>query len=100
MRRHQSNLSIKQPKFIHWNETGVEEPLDLNLESLLDGVNKFDQYWTYDGSLTTPPCSESIKWFVARRNIFTSMQQMRSILKASRHGAREAQPVWMHDVNV
>jgi carbonic anhydrase len=85
---------------IHWNETEVEEPLDLNLELLLDGVNNFDQFWTYEGSLTTPPCSESIRWFVARRNIFTSMEQMRSILKASRYGAREEQPVWMHNVNV
>lgn len=85
---------------IHWNETEAEEPLDLNLELALDNVNKFDEYWTYEGSLTTPPCTESIRWFMARRNLFTSMEQMRSILKASRYGARVEQPVWMHNVNV
>ena len=84
---------------IHWNQTETEEPLDLDLELALDGVEKFNEYWTYEGSLTTPPCSEGIRWFMARRNLFTSMEQMRSVLKASRYGARVEQPVWMHNVN-
>lgn len=84
---------------VHWNQTKTEEPLDLNLELAIDGVSKFDEYWTYDGSLTTPPCSEGITWFMARRNLFTSLDQMRSILKASRYGARETQSRWAHNVN-
>jgi len=31
--------------------------------------------------------------------LFTSMEQMRSILRASRYGARDVQPIWMHNVN-
>lgn len=84
---------------IHWNGTEAEEPLDLNLELALKDVNMFDEYWTYEGSLTTPPCAEGIRWFIARRNLFTSMEQMRSILKASRFGSRAEQPLWMHNVN-
>jgi carbonic anhydrase len=85
---------------IHWNVTeAAEEPLEMNLELALDNAGRFDEYWTYEGSLTTPPCSEGIRWFLARRNLFTSMEQMRSILRASRYGARDVQPIWMHNVN-
>lgn len=84
---------------IHWNETETEEPLELRIESVLEEVGRVDEYWTYDGSLTTPPCSEGIRWFMARRNLFTSLEQMRAILKASRFGARIQQQVWMHNVN-
>ena len=84
---------------VHWNETETEEPLELNMESVLEEVGRVDEYWTYDGSLTTPPCSEGIRWFMARRNLFTGLDQMRSILKASRFGARIQQQIWMHNVN-
>ena len=35
----------------------------LGLGSFLSQV-KFDKYWQYEGSLTTPPCSEGIKWTI------------------------------------
>ncbi|KAM0712072.1 hypothetical protein Q7P37_011166 [Cladosporium fusiforme] len=84
---------------VHWNETDVEEPLDLNLDLALQEVGHVDEYWTYEGSLTTPPCSEGIRWFMARRNLYTGLDQMVSILKASRFGARPQQQVWQHNIN-
>jgi carbonic anhydrase len=36
---------------------------NLNLASLLGSID-FRKYWNYRGSLTTPPCSEGIKWTV------------------------------------
>lgn len=85
---------------VHWNETDVEEPLDLNIASALQEVENVDEYWTYEGSLTTPPCSEGIRWFMARRNLFASLDQMRAILKASRFGARPQQQIWEHNINI
>jgi len=39
------------------------EITDLNLSNFLAGID-FSKYWSYPGSLTTPPCTEGIKWSV------------------------------------
>ena len=36
------------------------------------------EYWTYKGSLTTPPCSESVTWIVFKEAIPTSTKQLRN----------------------
>jgi len=57
-------------------KTGDVKPLKMpfNLSSLL-GDNIRD-YWTYDGSLTTPPCAESVTWFVFKDPICATEAQM------------------------
>lgn len=57
-----------------------------NLSSLLP--SNTNDYWTYSGSLTTPPCYESVSWFVFKEPIHATenqMQQFRS-LKANDGG--------------
>lgn len=36
-------------------------------------------YWTYEGSLTTPPCCESVRWIVFQKEIEVSAEQMGSL---------------------
>ena len=46
-----------------WQEGKV---VHIPLASFLSRVNMKD-YWNYDGSLTTPPCTEGIKWTMVRQ---------------------------------
>lgn len=36
-----------------------------------------DDYWTYHGSLTTPPLTESVTWIVMKQHIEVSHDQVR-----------------------
>ncbi|XP_012941697.1 carbonic anhydrase 1 [Aplysia californica] len=48
-----------------------------NPASLLPGNTT--NYWTYEGSLTTPPCCESVRWIVFQDVIEISAQQIDSL---------------------
>lgn len=63
-------------------------------------VNAFAEFWTYRGSLTSPPCREGLRWYVARNIMFVSNKQMQDILSVSTYSARAEQEVWLHAINV
>lgn len=46
-------------------------------------VKNSDKIFFYDGSLTTPPCSEGVKWYVMKTPIKISKEQMNQIIKSS-----------------
>lgn len=50
-------------------------------------------YYTFDGSLTTPPCSEGVKWFVLKTPLEISSQQVSAFAKLYPHNARPTQPL-------
>lgn len=35
-------------------------------------------YWTYTGSLTTPPCTEGVKWFIFQQEMPLSREQLKA----------------------
>lgn len=53
----------------------------------------------YRGSLTSPPCTEGIRFYVARQILFVGVEQMRAILRVSHYSARAEQEVWQHEIN-
>ncbi len=52
------------------------------------------QYYRYSGSLTTPPCSEGIRWIVMKSPLQVSAEQVQAITTAiGGHNSRPIQPL-------
>ena len=51
-------------------------------------------YYTFPGSLTTPPCSENVTWFVLKHPITVSSAEIEQFSKLYRHDARPTQPLY------
>jgi len=49
-------------------------------------------YYTFDGSLTTPPCSEGVTWYVLKAPQEISAGQIETFTKLYPHNARPIQP--------
>jgi carbonic anhydrase len=48
-------------------------------------------YWTYTGSLTTPPCTEGVQWFVFEQEMTVSRDQLREYIALFRMNSRPMQ---------
>jgi len=50
-------------------------------------------YYTFDGSLTTPPCTEGVTWYVLKTPLEVSAGQIETFAKLYPHNARPIQPL-------
>jgi carbonic anhydrase len=48
-------------------------------------------YWTYQGSLTTPPCTEGVRWFVFEQELSISRDQLRAFANLFKVNTRPLQ---------
>lgn len=48
-------------------------------------------YWTYTGSLTEPPCTEGVRWFVMEQPITISSEQLTQFTRLYRMNSRPLQ---------
>ncbi len=67
-----------------------EAGLTLNAAELLPDARG---YYTYTGSLTTPPCSEGVRWFVLKSSATLSREQLAAFAKLYSRNARTVQPL-------
>jgi carbonic anhydrase len=81
-----------------WNdlpkEKEKEELLDtvtINVATLLPADRG---YYTFSGSLTTPPCSENVTWFVLKHPVAVTAEEIEQFTKLYRHDARPTQPLY------
>jgi len=51
-------------------------------------------YYTFTGSLTTPPCSEDVTWFVLKNPVTVTDAEIEQFSKLYRNDARPTQPVY------
>lgn len=57
---------------------GTDSPSKIGLRNFLYTV-KMQDYWTYDGSFTQPPCTEGIKWSVMKEVQSISPEQLTTL---------------------
>uniref|UniRef100_U3JQR5 Carbonic anhydrase n=2 Tax=Ficedula albicollis TaxID=59894 RepID=U3JQR5_FICAL len=50
---------------------------------------KSHDYWTYHGSVTTPPCEECVTWIILREPIIVSSDQMAKLRSLSKNAENE-----------
>lgn len=81
-----------------WNNMPLEVGQELtpstaiNLTTLLPDPDH-RQYWTYMGSLTTPPCTEDVLWLVLKQAQQVSAEQVSIFARLYRNNARPIQSV-------
>lgn len=51
-------------------------------------------YYRYAGSLTTPPCTETVDWFVMNQPITASRDQIATLVRLYADNARPVQPLY------
>lgn len=56
-------------------------------------------YFTYTGSLTTPPCTEGVRWFVLKNPNSVSLDQITRFSKLYQSNARPTQPLNKREVD-
>ena len=62
-----------------WNNLPLEKNQDVRARSMLDPTQLLPadrRYYTYMGSLTTPPCSEGVQWVVMRQPVAATPEQI------------------------
>ncbi len=56
-------------------------------------IKTSDKVFFYDGSLTTPPCKEGVKWYVMKTPTKISKEQMNTIIKSAIFAKSNARPL-------
>jgi carbonic anhydrase len=65
-----------------------------NIQIDASGILPSDRsYYTFSGSLTTPPCSEDVTWFVLKQAVSISEAEINSFSQLYRDNARPTQPL-------
>lgn len=78
-----------------WNNLPLDQNIEVAPVDVID-LNKIlpesRAYWTYMGSLTTPPCTEGVLWMVLKQPIPVSAEQVAIFSRLYRNNARPLQP--------
>ncbi len=80
-----------------WSKLPLAEKSKITVNDLkIDPLELFPDkraYYTYMGSLTTPPCTEDVQWIVFKTPITLSKEQISAFSSLHANNARPVQPV-------
>lgn len=80
-----------------WSNIPQQKGKEIAVSNVSINLAKFlpknKHYYSYTGSLTTPPCSEEVTWMVLRTPIEMSKEQIASFGKYYSNNARPVQPL-------
>jgi carbonic anhydrase len=80
--------------FNHFPPPAGSQNAQISLEGLLPAGYENAGYWRYDGSLTTPPCTENITFYVLKPRLKFSAEQLAEFERRyPTPNARETQPL-------
>jgi len=68
----------------------VTNAAEIDLADLID-AKQLATYWSYPGSLTTPPCSPIVSWFVLRKPVRASQAQIQEFIDVMGNNYRPVQ---------
>jgi carbonic anhydrase len=78
-----------------WNHMPLEREQEVSPAAIID-LNRLlpekKAYYTYMGSLTTPPCTEDVLWMVLKQPVAISDQQVAIFSRLYKNNARPIQP--------
>ncbi|MCF8244250.1 MAG: carbonic anhydrase family protein [Saprospiraceae bacterium] len=83
-------------QFVDHLPTDITQPPYVNDDLL---YNAFDllpankSYFTYSGSLTTPPCSETVTWIMMENKVQATAAEIEAFTKLLNHNYRPVQPL-------
>jgi len=69
-----------------------QEPAGIAIE-IASLLPQAQGYYNFAGSLTTPPCSEEVNWFVLKQPVEMSAAQLKRFASLYKHNARPVQPL-------
>jgi carbonic anhydrase len=79
-----------------WNNMPLERDMEVSPAEPIDLMQLLPEnrnYWTYMGSLTTPPCTEGVLWMVMKQPLQVSADQVSIFSRLYRNNARPVQPL-------
>lgn len=88
----ENNAELEKAWAVMPKEPGVSAPLAevINADRLLPADRG---YYRFNGSLTTPPCSEGVVWLVMKREVMASPEQIQQFADIMKHpNNRPVQP--------
>ena len=81
-----------------WNDLPREKEKEELFETVQIDVSTVlpsdRSYYTFSGSLTTPPCSEDVTWFVLKYPVTISAAEIHQFSQLYRNDARPTQPLY------